>query len=175
MYSWLTGEYIQNTITSYLHKFATEEPIFLRLLQILGWAVNHPIISLVILLFVIAILWIIIKGIVRLIETASWSILKFPLKLIQSLIKVTNFTWKTITGNNNNSESIAVNSLKIHHQHKQQRLTEIYRRLETIQEEQQQLLQEAAELIASETTGIKIQELQLNQIIANSSDLEITG
>jgi replication fork clamp-binding protein CrfC len=140
MYSWLTGEHIQNTITSYLHKFLTQQPIFLQLLQILGWAVNHPIISLVILLVLTAILWIIIKGIVRLIETASWSIIKFPLKLIQSLIKVSHLTLKNIISNNNNSELIAVNSLKIH-QHKQQRLTEIYRRLETIQQEQQQLLQ----------------------------------
>ncbi|WP_071190155.1 hypothetical protein [Trichormus sp. NMC-1] len=174
MYSWLTGEHIQNTITSYLHKFFTQQPVFLQLLQILGWGVNHPIISLVIVLVFTAILGIIIKAIVRLIETASWSIIKFPLKLIQSLIKVSHFTLTTIKDNNNNSELIAVNSLTIP-QHKQQRLTEIARRLETIQEEQQQLLQEAAELIASETTGINIKELELNHIIANSSESEITG
>lgn len=174
MYSWLTGEHIQNTITSYLHKFVTEEPIFLKLLQILGWGVNHPLVSLVILLFMMAILWIIIKAIVRLIETASWSILKFPLKLIQFLIKISYFTFNSFKGNNDNSELIAANSIAIH-QDKQKRLTEISRRLETIQDEQQQLLQEAAELIATETMGIKIKELQLNQIIANSSESEITG
>ncbi|WP_016949857.1 hypothetical protein [Anabaena sp. PCC 7108] len=182
MYSWLTAEHLENTtseaiknsIASYLHNLVAQQPIFLQLLQILGWVVNHPIISVVVLLFLIAILWSVIKGIVHLIETASWSIAKLPLKLIQSLIKVSFFTVKTITDNSNNSKLISANSRKIN-QDKQQRLTEISHRLETIQKEQQQLLQEATEIINSQTIDIKIEELQLNHIIANSSDSEITG
>ncbi|PMB03858.1 hypothetical protein CI592_14280, partial [Fischerella thermalis CCMEE 5328] len=53
-----------------------------QLAQIIAWAANHPIISFIILLFVLAILASIMQAIGRLVEVVSKSILQVPLKLI---------------------------------------------------------------------------------------------
>jgi hypothetical protein len=154
-----TSGAIETGITAYIADLVTQHPIFLRILQIFGWAVNHPIISLVVLLFVIAIAGSIFKGIIHLIETVSWSILKVPYQLIQALFKASfisltkfgNRNLQKITSTQNSeyiSEIIPVNT-RIY-QDKQQRLAEIHHRLEIIHKEQQQLLQEAAYLIGSE-------------------------
>lgn len=175
-HSWQTAEEIkstasgaiQTTITSAVSDWLAQHPVFLRLVQIQSWATNHPIISLVILLFAIALAWSIIKAIVRLIETAGWSILQVPLKLLQSLIKVSflsltkvgSLAMQQITGANT-SEVLPVTHTTIY-QTKQQRLAEISRRLEEIQQEQHQLLQEAADLIASDTIDLQIPGVKLN-------------
>jgi ElaB/YqjD/DUF883 family membrane-anchored ribosome-binding protein len=176
--SWQTAEQIKSTtsgavttaIASSASEWLTQHPGFFRLVQILSWAANHPIISLVILLFGLALLWSIIKAIVRLLETASWSVLQVPLKLIQavikvsflSLTKVSSFAVQRIIGNKeteNLSALLPENSLTVY-KDKQQRLAEISRRLETIQKEQNELLQEAADLIASDTIEIKNSEIK---------------
>ncbi|MFN6571113.1 hypothetical protein [Dendronalium sp. ChiSLP03b] len=176
--SWQTAEQVKSTtstavqtaIASSVNDWLVQHPALLRLVQILGWAANHPIISLVILLVILALLWSIIKAIVRLIETASWSILQVPLKLIQaflqvsvlSLIKVGRFSVQQITGakiNDNVPDLLPANYQTIY-QDKQQRLLEISQRLEAIQQEQQELLQEAADLIASDNIEIKIPEIK---------------
>jgi hypothetical protein len=157
-----TSQVIDNAITAYVNKLTTQNLTFLQFLQMLNWAVNHPIISLVILLFFIALAWSIIKGIIRLIETASWSILKLPLKLLQVLIKAIylsspkfiNNNWHNIPFTNKDnyaSTVISVDTVNLEnkYQHKQKRLAEISHRLELIHQEQQQLLQEAANLISS--------------------------
>lgn len=156
-----TSQLIDNTITTYVNKLTTQHPTFLQFLQILNWAVNHPIISLVILLFVMALAWSIIKGIMRLIETASWSILKVPLKLLQVLIKAIylslakfiNNNWHKITfihKNHQISQVLPLDQIYLEnkYQDKQKRLAEISHRLDLIHQEQQQLLQEAAHLIS---------------------------
>ncbi|MBH8551058.1 hypothetical protein I8751_01370 [Nostocaceae cyanobacterium CENA357] len=172
--SWQTAEQVKNTtsaavqsaIAASFHDWLTRHPVFLQLFQILGWAANHPIISIVILLFGIALVWSIIKAIMRLIEKASWSILQVPLRLIQALIqtivlslpKVSSFAIQKIKGTqttNNTSSLLSTNSQTIY-QYKQQRLAEISSRLEVIKQEQNELLQEAADLIASDSTEIKI-------------------
>ncbi|MEA5616448.1 hypothetical protein VB711_01135 [Cronbergia sp. UHCC 0137] len=165
-----TSTAIETVITNSVEDFLAQHPISLHLLQIMGWSINHPIISLVILLFIIALLWSIIKGIVRLIETVSWSILKIPFQLIKSgflfLIKLGNFAIHKIINNKNSPfiSTITPISAITNYPTKQQRLAEISIRLEAIQKEQQQLLQEAANLITTETTDI-----QLNKIIINSN------
>ncbi|MEA5502325.1 hypothetical protein VB735_04220 [Halotia wernerae UHCC 0503] len=172
--SWQTAEQVKSTTSAAVQSaiaasfdgWLTQHPVFLRLFQILGWAANHPIISLVILLFGIALVWSIIKAIMRLIEQASWSILQVPLRLIQTLIKaiilslpkVSSFAIQYIKGNkvtNNPPTLLSTNSHTIY-QYKQQRLTEISSRLKVIKQEQDELLQEAADLIASESIEIKI-------------------
>ncbi len=158
-----TSQVIENAITAYVNKLTTQHPTFLQFLQMLNWAVNHPIISLVILVFSITLTWSIIKGIIRLIETASWSILKVPLKLLQALIKAIYLTspkfinknWHKIPFTNNDnyaSTVISVDTVNLEnkYQDKQKRLAEISHRLELIHQEQQQLLQEAANLISSD-------------------------
>ncbi|AFZ24005.1 hypothetical protein Cylst_1734 [Cylindrospermum stagnale PCC 7417] len=163
-----TSGAIQTTISSAVGDWLAKHPVFFRLVETLSWATNHPMISLVILLFAIAIAWSIIKAIVRLIETASWSILQVPLKLLQSLIKVSflsltkvgSLAVQQITGAKT-SEVMPVSYTAIY-QTKQQRLAEISRRLEEIQQEQHQLLQEAADLIAADAIEIKIPGVKLN-------------
>ncbi|MEH1857059.1 MAG: hypothetical protein V7L21_03410 [Nostoc sp.] len=173
--TWQTAEQFKSTtsgavkdaITSSASDWLIQHPIFFRLVQILNWAANHPIISIVILLFILALVWSIIKAIVRLIETASWSILKVPLKLLQALIKVSflsltkvgSFAVQRITGANK-TDNLPVLLPENFQPNKQQRLAEISSRLETIQKEQNELLQEAADLIATDTIDIEMSKIK---------------
>ncbi|MCC5615472.1 hypothetical protein LC605_10405 [Nostoc sp. CHAB 5836] len=173
--SWQTAEQFKSTtsgavktaLASSASDWLTQHPIFFRLVQILGWGANHPIISVVILLFGLALLWSIIKAIVRLIETASWSILQVPIKLLQALIKVSflslikagSFAVQQITGAKK-TDDLAVLLPENFQPNKQQRLAEISHRLEAIQKEQNELLQEAADLIASDTIDIEIPKIK---------------
>ncbi|MBK1987827.1 hypothetical protein A0J48_009795 [Sphaerospermopsis aphanizomenoides BCCUSP55] len=143
---------IENTITGYIHDLPTQNPKFLHFLQTLNWTINHPIISGIILLFIIACTGGIIKRIFYLIETASWSILKIPLNLGQILSKAIFLALANLTnGNKQKTENNKIRFVEtISYQDKQTRLTEIYQRLEIIHNEQQQLLQEAAKLIDSD-------------------------
>ncbi|MEH2265826.1 hypothetical protein [Nostoc sp.] len=162
-----TSGAVKDAMTSSVSDWLSQHPTFFRLVQILGWATNHPIISIVILLFAIAIIWSIIKAIVRLIETASWSILQVPLKLLQALIKV-GFLSLTKVGSFAVQQITATKTADIlpalppenFQPNKQQRLAEISSRLEVIQKEQHELLQEAADLIASDTIDIEISQIK---------------
>jgi ElaB/YqjD/DUF883 family membrane-anchored ribosome-binding protein len=172
--SWQTVEQVKSTTSAAVQgafaasfdHWLTQHPVFLRLFQILGWAANHPIISLVILLFGIALIWSIIKAIMRLLEKASWSILQVPLRLIQALIqmivlflpKVSSFAIEKIksTQKADNIPTLLGTNFQTIYQYKQQRLAEISSRLEVIKQEQDELLQEAADLIASDSIEIKI-------------------
>ena len=162
-----TSGTVKDAMASSASDWLTQHPIFFRLVQILGWATNHPIISIVILLFALALFWSIIKAIVRLIETASWSILQVPLKLLQALIKVsflslTKFSGfavqrMTATETIKNLPTLLPENFQ---PSKQQRLAEISSRLEAIQKEQHELLQEAADLIADDTIDIEISKIK---------------
>jgi hypothetical protein len=162
-----TSGAVKNAMASSVSDWLTQHPIFFRLVQILGWATNHPIISIVIFLFAIALIWSIIKAIVRLIEKASWSILQVPLKLLQALIqvifvsltKVGSFAVQQITATKT-TDNLPVLLPENFQPNKQQRLAEISYRLETIQKEQHELLQEAADLIASDTIDIDISQIK---------------
>lgn len=173
--SWQTAEQFKSTtsgavktaLASSASDWLTQHPIFFKLVQILGWATNHPIISVVILLFALALVWSIIKAIVRLIETASWSILRVPIKLLQafikvsfiSLVKVGSFGVQRITATKT-TENLPAFLPESFQPNKQQRLAEISGRLEAIQKEQNELLQEAADLIASDTIDIEISQIK---------------
>ncbi|MCC5601312.1 hypothetical protein [Nostoc favosum] len=162
-----TSGAVKDAMASSVSDWLTQHPILFRLVQILGWATNHPIVSIAILLFAIALIWSIIKAIVRLIETASWSILQVPLKLLQALIKVSflsltkvgSFTIQrmTVTKTVDNLPALPPENFQ---PSKQQRLAEISHRLEAIQKEQHELLQEAADLIASDTIDIELSKIK---------------
>ncbi|NMG08020.1 hypothetical protein [Brasilonema sp. UFV-L1] len=134
--------------------------ILLQLVQILGWAVNHPLISVVILLFALAVVWSLIKAISRIIESTSLSLLQVPFKLLQALVRVIFVSSKTSWGlvvkqliDTKTADDMTTVPPSIYpqiHKDKQQRLVEISTRLEEIQKEQNYLLQEAAEILASE-------------------------
>ncbi|MEH2350807.1 MAG: hypothetical protein V7K55_22965 [Nostoc sp.] len=167
-----TSGAVKDAMTSSVSDWLTQHPIFFRLVQILGWATNHPIISIVILLFALALIWSIIKAIVRLIETASWSILQVPLKLLLALIKV-SFLSLAKVGSFGVQKITAAKTTDIlpalppenFQPNKQQRLAEISSRLEVIQKEHHELLQEAADLIASDTIDIEISQIKQLRIV----------
>ncbi|WP_416212564.1 hypothetical protein [Nostoc sp. ChiQUE01b] len=162
-----TSGAIETAISSSFNDWLIQHPVILRLIQIVSWAANHPIISVVILIFALALLWSIIKAIVRVIETASWSILQFPFKLLQGLIKV-SFLSLTQVGsfavqrikNTKTADNLSVLPPDNLPKKKQLRLAEISSRLEAIQKEQHELLEEAADLIASDTIELKISEIK---------------
>ncbi|MBH8567050.1 hypothetical protein I8748_33710 [Nostoc sp. CENA67] len=187
--SWQTAEQVKNTtsaavkdaiaegiggvITDSVNNWLIQHPTLLRLIQILNWAVNHPIISLVILLFGLALIWSIIKAIIRLIETASWSILQLPLKLISSFLKISFLSLTKVSSlviqkitpakQTDNTQLFLPTDTQMLSQNKQQRLAEISNRLAVIQQEQKELLQEAADLIASDTMDIKLPKIKLSR------------
>jgi hypothetical protein len=142
-----------------MNDWLSQNDSIFQIAQIIGWAANHPIISLIILLFVLAILGSIIQAIGRLIEVVSRSILQVPLKLILAVMKFSflSFTQigsvaiRKLTNSNKYDKNLPIlpsaNSQLMHVQ-KQQRLEDISQRLAEIQKEQQELLQEAAELLA---------------------------
>ena len=65
------------------HNYLSQYPWVFQILEIFTWGINHPVRGVIILLFTIAVFWSIIKAIVKVIETASWSILKIHLILLQ--------------------------------------------------------------------------------------------
>jgi hypothetical protein len=160
-------------INSAVNDWLIQHPTLWRLVQILDWSTNHPIISLIVLLFALTLIWSIIKAIMRLIEQASWSILQVPLKLIEAVLKFGFFSlvkFFSVVFRKSTNHDIAIDNLVLleqNHQNiypeKQQRLVEIAMRLEAIQQEQKELLQEASTLIAQDSMGIKIP-----QVIRNS-------
>ena len=131
-----TSEVIQKNINTTIHDFLSQYPWFFQILEIFTWGINHPVRGVVILLFTIAVLWSIIKAIVKIIETASWSIFKIPFILFQKILKS---LWIKFA-------RFGIFPIRKPHS-KQQRLAEISQRLEVIHNEQQALLQEAAKLM----------------------------
>ncbi|BAZ38717.1 hypothetical protein NIES4101_46590 [Calothrix sp. NIES-4101] len=157
-----TSVAIQASVSSPLNDLLLQHPALVQIFKFIGWVLNHPIGGIFIILLVIAVIWSIIRAIVRLIEAASLSILKTPLKFIWLFIKyigklLSNFTiisWTKFQDVHNreissladiNSELIENNQCPRQHQ----RLAEISSRLAEIQREQNTLLQEASELIIS--------------------------
>lgn len=154
-----TSTAIQTSINSPINDWLQQHPLIYQLVKFLGWASNHPILGAVIILLVIAIAWSLIRAIVRLIESASLSILKTPLKVIwlfsgyiwQLFRKFTISNWNKLN-NTNHSQIIPLIDASFTNvdNKKQTRLAEISIRLTEIHSEQSALLAEAAELLKSE-------------------------
>ncbi|MEA5593622.1 hypothetical protein [Rivularia sp. UHCC 0363] len=154
---------IQNVLTSSVSDWYDQHPAFSKVITLFNWSISHPIISFILIVFSLAIFWSLIKAIGRLIESASLSILQIPLKLFQALIK---YIWRSLskfsnfTTQKNTDTKILEKTSKHQIQNitayqivpcsKQQRLKDISARLEDIQREQQELLQEAADILDSE-------------------------
>ncbi len=131
-----------------------------QLAQILGWAANHPIVSFIVFLFILAIIGSIIQAIGRLIEYASRSILQVPLKLILAIIQfsfasftqISNLAIKKLTGSHISENKLPILPPETYQNlqlAKQQRLQEIAQRLAEIQKEQNNLFKEATELLTT--------------------------
>ncbi|MGJ5675827.1 MAG: hypothetical protein ACR9NN_19780 [Nostochopsis sp.] len=134
-----------------------------QLAEIIAWTANHPIISFIILLFIIAIIGSITQAIGRLIELGTRSILQVPLKLILAIIKfsfssftqISNLAIKKLAKSHISDHKLLVlppENYRIIHLEKQQRLEEISQRLAEIQKEQNELFKEATEILAKSKT-----------------------
>lgn len=153
-----TSNAMQTAISNSVGDWLEAHPVIFRLVQFLIWGTNHPIWGLVILLFIIAIAWSLIKAISSLIEIAWLALLKAPFKLSQALFGVSakslgkfgGLVNKQLTANKN--PDLVLQPSEVIQPNKQQRLAEISIRLETIQKEQSELLQEITAILASDNS-----------------------
>jgi hypothetical protein len=136
---------MQKAITSSLDNWIQAHPVVFRILNNILWAIDHPVISFVIIIFLIAIALSIFKALNRLLEIVGLSLLQAPFKLISNGFKLgwlsiqQQFTHKNVSDNAPNP---------VIPQNSQQRLAEISQRLQVLQTEHNELLQEAAKILA---------------------------
>jgi hypothetical protein len=146
-------------------------PRVLRLLDLILWGTNHPIWGLIILLIILALLWNLFKGFSYLVAIIVRGLMQAPMKLLQllwgfstkSMHQVINLAIKPLKGTKNPEiPALPPGSSQLVQIDKQQRLTEISSRLEEIQKEQNELLQEVGTLLNGEKINLEVtQDLKL--------------
>ena len=155
-----TSQAVQLAIASSVNDWIQAHPVVLRLLQLLGWASDRPILSLVILLFTLAIAWRLIKSVGSLFDKFLLALLQLPLKLGKFLLQVSfqsfsnfsNLITKQSLRDRQLITSDAQNlNFESNERDKKQRLLEISNRLAEIRQEQNQLLQEVEAILDSES------------------------
>ncbi|HAZ47570.1 MAG TPA: hypothetical protein DDW76_03575 [Cyanobacteria bacterium UBA11369] len=155
---------MQAAIASSVSHWLQQHPAVFRVLEILIWMTNHPIISLGIVLFAIALIWQMIKGLGYLIEIGVRSLMQAPIKLLlflfgigaKSLSAVGGLALKQLAGTKNTLPALPPASSQPVLPDKKQRLAEISIRLEALQKEQNELLQEVAAIMASDKINLEV-------------------
>jgi hypothetical protein len=149
---------IASTQKSLLQSWLESHPTMERALQIFNWAVNHPIVGTIILLFSIAIAWSLIKSLGRLLENFWLSVLQIPLKLGYFLIQV---SWRSLhklaprlmqkfpQTQANRMQILPASATQINTHNGSQRLLEISARLAVLNQEQNELIREALAILGS--------------------------
>jgi hypothetical protein len=175
-----TSTAIQTSVNSPLNDFLYQHPAMFQILKFIGWVANYPIRGVLIILLGIAVIWSIIRAIVRLIEIASLSILKTPLTFMwlfikyigQILSKFTIVNWNKFK-DANTREIIHLEEMdsQLRENDKHKRLGQISVRLIEIQKEQNALLEEASELINSEKSA---ERQDISRFYSFKNDLGIT-
>jgi hypothetical protein len=130
-----------------LNNFTQPYPLIPKLLQLIAWISTHPIRGILLILFILVMITSLVRGVVRLIESVSISILRTPLKLVWQLLQsvfksIFSLINQVINKQSNNSLELIDSE-----QTKQQRLIEINQRLAILQNEQSELLKEASKLL----------------------------
>jgi hypothetical protein len=134
---------INQTANQNLNNFTQQYPLIPKLLQLLAWISSHPIRGIFLVLLILVLVTSLVRGIIRLIESASLLILRTPLKWIWLLIQ---YIFKSIFSLINKPSNNTLEQTDLE-QTKQQRLIDISQRLATLQNEQQELLEEAKKLL----------------------------
>ena len=193
-----TGKYVgnglQGAIDSSFGDWLEHHPGFFRLFHFLNWGITHPIWSLILLVFALALIFSVIKGIGRVFERIGVSVLQIPLKLLGTILRYIYYllkeAFKYILDKSGFNRSKIANQFKAKHinsqsqvdfinieqisnqknSEKQRRLGEISDRLSQIQQEQNQLLQEAASILNTDTNSNKNSNKQSD---INSHQLEV--
>jgi len=157
-----TSEAMKMAISSSINDWLQAHPVAFRLVQMLVWATNHPIVSLILFIFAVAIAWSLIKALGRLIETIGSYLLQAPFKLSQVLIKIGFKSLgkfkglavnQLVVAKNTKTPALPDSDSQLIQQDKQQRAAEILTRLEAMRQEQNELLQEVAAILASNKLG----------------------
>jgi phage-related protein len=148
---------VRTAVDAFVSEWLHAHPAVFRLIHFLLWVLNHPIISSIALLLVIAIAFSLIKALGRLFEEIGWSLLQSPFKLIRALLQACFQLLSNLGGSCMKQLGIATESpvlLKTPFQRsskdKKQRLAEISVRLEAIRQEQDELLKEVAAILGKE-------------------------
>lgn len=167
---------MQTAIAYSVNNWLQEHPAVFRCLEILIWMSNHPIISAAMVLVGIAIAWQLIKAVGYVLEVVARSLLQAPVKLLQFLFGITTksltnlggLAVQQLIGTNNTAEPPVLPPADNQpvQPDQQQRLAEISTRLEALQKEQNELLQEAAILMASTAPHPTLEKTQVRKIIA---------
>ena len=122
-------------------------PVVFRIFNSIIWAIDHPVMGLTVLGLIIATIFSIFKALNRLLEMVGLSLLKAPFKLIKAGLKLAQLGslgigQRFITKNDSSSDVIIATPQK------SQRLVEISQRLQVLQKEQNDLLQEATNILS---------------------------
>jgi hypothetical protein len=149
---------IASTQATVFQSWLEAHPTVERSLQVLNWAIEHPIISVIILLFVIAIAWSLIKSIGRLFEKFCLSVLQMPLKLGYFLIQMSwrslhklfaRFSLKSTRRNMHQMHVLPTSDAQTNYTDQHQRLLEISAKLALLNQEQNELMREALSILSS--------------------------
>jgi hypothetical protein len=128
---------IEQAISAYFNQWFEQHPT-------LAWSIAHPIPSLVLLLLAVFSLWGLIKAIGRGIEQMWVFLLKTPFKLLQPIFRV---IWGSLQrGFGYNKYSGTQITKKTDHNFNPDRIDRIVGRLQTLNQEQDLLLQELSTL-----------------------------
>lgn len=142
-----SSEAITSSVTNWLQS----HPTVFRIFNTTVWAIDRPIVSFAVIILTIAIAFSIVKALNRLLEIVGLSLLQAPFKLIRTGFKLSQLGSLSIKQKltNKNVSSLALNDPNtITPQNPQQRLAEISDRLQVLQKEHNQLLQEAATILS---------------------------
>lgn len=107
-----------------------------------GWLIQHPLVSVGLLLVLLVLLQGLLSAIAQLIQRAGWALLRSPWKLSQWLL---GFSAKSF-------QAALAPSTKREAESQQQRLCELMDRLEVLKQEQDALLQEVKAILASSSS-----------------------
>jgi len=125
---------MQNAFGRAMQQWMMEHPLW-------GWLIQHPLISVGLLLVLLVLLQGLLSALAQLIQRAGWALLRSPWQLSQWLL---GFSAKSF-------QAALAPSAKREAESKQQRLTEIVNRLEALKQEQDALLQEVKAIVASDS------------------------
>ncbi|MBD2496826.1 hypothetical protein [Nostoc sp. FACHB-280] len=139
---------IERTINSLINhqldnvqRWVDTHPVIYWGLNFLNWGVNHPLFGLVIVLLAVFIIWQLFKAFGRLLEKGLLTTLTAPFKLMKPLFK---FSFKPLSFLAGNSKDELLNS-----QYKQDKLSQLLNRLESIKQEQNDILQEITAIVSA--------------------------
>lgn len=130
------AETVQKALSTTLQNWLEAHPL-------LAWLIAHPLLTLAIILLICWLFWGLLNASGRLTEKAWLAILQFPLKLGQWLWRQIARGFKGISPGSNRL-SVKPTSAKEDHQ----RLADILSRLETLHQEQEQLMKEMQTILS---------------------------